>query len=87
MVAMTHILLIYDITDDRVRNKVACYCQDYGLDRMQYSAFYGRLNRNLQEELMLKLQHTLGKSVGTIQLIPIGADDWERRMEVGHHVS
>lgn len=81
---MMHILLIYDITEDKVRSKVACYCQDYGLDRIQFSAFYGRLNRNLQEELMLKLGATLGDTVGHIQMIPVGADDWERRMEVGN---
>ncbi len=83
--ALMHLLVLYDITDDRVRTKVACVCEDYGLDRIQYSAFYGRLSRNLQEELMLKMRRLLGEKAGSIQLVPIAADDWERRLEVINH--
>jgi hypothetical protein len=36
-------LLIYDIPDDRARQKVADACLDYGLERIQYSAFLGEL--------------------------------------------
>jgi len=34
-------LLIYDMPDDKLRAKVADICLDYGLDRIQYSAFLG----------------------------------------------
>jgi len=80
-----HLLVLYDITDDRVRAMVACACEDYGLDRIQYSAFCGQLSRNLQEELMLKMSRLLGDKAGRIQLVPIAADDWKRRMEVINH--
>ena len=53
---MIRCLLLYDIPDDRVRTKVADFCLDYGLDRLQYSAFLGRLSANHQEELMLKIE-------------------------------
>lgn len=78
-----HLLLIYDISNDRIRSKVACTCEDYGLDRIQYSAFYGQLNRNLQEELILRIRHLLGNEAGHVQLIPIHQNEWERRLEVG----
>lgn len=77
-----HLLVLYDISDDRIRAKIACTCEDYGLDRIQFSAFYGRLNRNLQGELMLKLSNLLGDKCGSIQLVPISEDDWKRRIEV-----
>ena len=54
-------LLLYDVTDDRKRAKIADACLDYGLDRIQYSAFTGDLTRNLQEELFVKLRTLLGK--------------------------
>ena len=38
---MTTTILIYDIPDDRLRSKVADACLEYGLDRIQYSAFLG----------------------------------------------
>lgn len=73
-------LVVYDITDDRVRNRVAEVCQDYGLDRIQYSAFLGELSRNHQEELFLRAKKCLGKKGGNVQLFPICKSDWEQRL-------
>lgn len=73
-------LLIYDIPNDNARTKVADVCLDYGLDRIQYSAFLGQLNRGLQEELLLRIQRRMGKKSGNVQLIPICAKDWTERM-------
>ena len=72
-------LLIYDISDDHKRAKVADVCLDYGLDRLQYSAFGGNISRNLQEELFLKVCGVLGKAAGNVQLIPICGKDWQAR--------
>lgn len=80
---MMHLLVFYDISDDRVRTKVACVCEDYGLDRIQLSAFHGRLTRTLQRELIHKLGDLLGDKPGCIQLVPIASEEWEKRMEVG----
>lgn len=74
-------LLLYDVTDDRKRAKIADACLDYGLDRIQYSAFTGDLSRNLQEELFVKLRTLLGKKPGRLLLIPVCATDWEARDE------
>lgn len=72
-------LLIYDIPDDRARGKVADFCLDYGLDRVQFSAFVGDLSSNHQEELMLKITKRLGKAPGKIDLFPICREDWRAR--------
>jgi len=84
MAGMQQVVLIYDIPDDRVRQKVADVCMDYGLDRIQYSAFQGLMTRSHQKELMQKLSRLLGKRSGKIQLIPIGQQEWEQRLEVEH---
>lgn len=75
-----HCLLIYDISDDRIRTKVADACLDYGLDRIQFSAFYGNISRNYQEELFQKVEALLGKEDGQIMLLPICYKDWNARM-------
>lgn len=80
-------LLIYDIPDDRIRTKIADFCLDYGLDRIQYSAFSGDLSTNHQEELMLKLERKLGKRPGRIDLFPICRGDWKARITVEHAAS
>lgn len=72
-------LLVYDIQDDGKRTKIADACLDYGLDRIQFSAFAGEILPTHQEELMLKIRKILGKRPGNIQLFPVCAEDWARR--------
>ena len=79
-------LLVYDIPDDRKRTKIADACLDYGLDRVQFSAFLGWLLPTQQEELFLKIKKILGKKHGNIQLFPICADDWKKRKVIEQKV-
>jgi len=79
---MGQCLLVYDISHDRSRTRVADACLDYGLDRIQYSAFSGRLTRTHQEELMLKIKRLLGKRAGDIRLFPLCQRDWEARQVI-----
>ena len=75
-------ILIYDIPDDKKRKKIAEACKDYGLHRIQWSAFTGRLNRNLREELMLRLDKILGEEEGDIKLFPICNKDLKQKQEI-----
>ena len=76
------LLLIYDIPDDNARGKIADACLDYGLDRVQYSAFVGQLSTNHQQELMLKIKRKLGRKPGKVSLIPVCERDWADRQEI-----
>lgn len=69
------VILIYDIEDDKLRTRAADICLDYGLKRIQFSAFFGKLNRNRRQELGLHLQRELGAKSGRIRLIPICEQD------------
>lgn len=75
-------LVIYDISHDGARQKVADVCLDYGLDRVQFSAFLGELSRNHQESLMLKIRTRMGRQGGRVWLVPICESDWARRIEI-----
>jgi CRISPR-associated protein Cas2 len=79
---MGYVILIYDIPDDRIRHKVSERCKDYGLDRIQYSAFTGDLDRNRREELMMRLKKTLGKKQGNIRLQPVCSRDFALTKEI-----
>ena len=72
-------LVIYDIPDDRARTRVADICLDYGLLRIQFSAFMGDLSRTHQEELMLQIKRRLGRKPGNIQLFPLDQQTWAKR--------
>jgi len=63
---MSQCILVYDIPDDGKRTKIADVCLDYGLDRIQYSAFVGKLLPT-------------GKRSGNIQLVAVHAEDWANR--------
>ena len=75
-------LLVYDITHDATRAKIADFCLDYGLDRIQYSAFLGDLARTHQEELILRIGERLGDHAGKIQLFVMCDKDWRQRLEI-----
>ncbi|MBM7865396.1 CRISPR-associated endonuclease Cas2 [Heliobacterium gestii] len=64
-------LVIYDIEIDKVRVKISELCKDYGLKRIQYSAFFGELNTNRREELRQRIKKALGQTVGRIHFFPI----------------
>lgn len=81
---MATVILVYDITNDRARAKVADACLDYGLDRIQFSAFSGEMSRNHQQELMLCIKGLLGNDTSKVTLIPICETDWKNRLEIEH---
>ena len=67
--------VLYDIPDDTIRTKIAEVCKDYGLERIQFSAFCGSLTRNKREELFLRLGDVLGERPGKILLQPVCEKD------------
>ena len=77
-------LVIYDITEDKIRNKVAEVCKDYGLTRIQWSAFLGELSNNHREELYSKLIKTLKDNAGNIQIFPICSKDILLKKEISN---
>ncbi|MBS1968298.1 MAG: CRISPR-associated endonuclease Cas2 [Chloroflexi bacterium SZAS-1] len=72
-------LVIYDIPNDRARQKVADACLDYGLQRVQFSAFTGDLTRAQQRALFVELQHRLGRRDGNVQLFALDEACWRGR--------
>ena len=69
------VVLIYDIENDRLRTRIADACMDYGLERIQFSAFFGKMNRNRRQELALRLRNELGNESGRIRIIPVCEQD------------
>lgn len=69
------LVLIYDIENDRLRALASDICLNYGLERIQFSAFFGKLNRNRRQELALHLQREMGGEAARIRIIPICEQD------------
>lgn len=80
-------LVVFDIPSDRIRRKAGEMCKDYGLSRLQWSAFEGLLTRNRREELwarLVKLVEEAGDG-GRLAAFPIGAREavWATRWSAG----
>jgi CRISPR-associated protein Cas2 len=69
------IVLIYDIQDDGVRMRTSEICLNYGLERIQFSAFFGKLNRNRRQELALRIQREVEGESARVRIYPICEDD------------
>ena len=68
------VLVLYDVEDDRIRLRLADLCLNYGLVRIQFSAFLGKINRNRRQELCLRIQDLLANKSARVRVIPIMED-------------
>ncbi|RLI05147.1 CRISPR-associated endonuclease Cas2 [Candidatus Bathyarchaeota archaeon] len=83
MVEVMRYLIIYDITDDNLRNHVSELLKDYGLQRIQYSAFIGNLRRDKLNSLTVDLRRLIGEAVENVQIYPLCDLCFKGRKEIG----
>ncbi len=74
-------IVIYDIVEDKIRNKIADVCLDFGLQRIQYSAFFGELSHNQKETLFKKVKRLIGDKEGNVQIFPVCEKDLALKLE------
>jgi len=72
-------VVIYDITEDNLRALVAETLKDYGLQRIQYSAFIGDLRHDELNSLLVDLKNLIKDLTENVQLYPLC--DTEKRWE------
>jgi CRISPR-associated protein Cas2 len=65
------IWVLYDIKEDRARNKASKYCKQAGLYRVQYSAFLGSLDANQRDTLSLQLQSQIDETEDKVYILPM----------------
>ncbi|MEM2104507.1 MAG: CRISPR-associated endonuclease Cas2 [Candidatus Bathyarchaeia archaeon] len=76
-------LVIYDITNDNLRALIAETLKDYGLQRIQYSAFIGILRHDELNSLIVDLKNLIKDLVENVQLYPLCNTCFKGRREVG----
>lgn len=77
--SMLRILVLYDIPSDRARIHVADACLDYGLERIQYSAFVGMLGRAHRQELTLRIERLLDREPAKVRFILLDDAAWRQQ--------
>ena len=74
--------VIYDISDNRIRSLVAKLCKNYGLFRVQKSAFLGDLNRNESDSLALECEAAIEES-DSVYVFPMCDDCFDKIKLIG----
>ncbi|HEC98588.1 MAG TPA: CRISPR-associated endonuclease Cas2 [Nitrospirae bacterium] len=70
--------IIYDISADKARSRVAKACKNKGLYRVQKSAFLGTLNRNQIDELRIICEDLIDADVDSVYIFPMCEDDFKK---------
>ena len=83
-----HVLVIYDITDDKLRSRVADFLKSKGLTRVQKSAFIGPLTSSERADLIAGLRRLVrGHDKVNIQVYPLTEASYRRRVVIGVELS
>ena len=70
--------VIYDIAENKVRNKVVKLCKNYGLYRVQKSVFLGELNKNDTDSIALEAEGLIGQDVDSVYIFPMCDDCFKK---------
>ena len=70
--------VIYDITENKIRNRIVKLCKDYGLYRVQKSVFIGDLNKNLIDSIILESKEIIDESTDSTYIFPMCNDCFKK---------
>ncbi|MEO0247431.1 MAG: CRISPR-associated endonuclease Cas2 [candidate division WOR-3 bacterium] len=77
------IWVIYDISDDKTRNKIAKLCKNMGLYRVQKSAFLGKLSKNKIDELKIRCREEISFPNDSVFIFPMCEQDFRKVILIG----
>ncbi|HDI32235.1 MAG TPA: CRISPR-associated endonuclease Cas2 [Thermofilum sp.] len=81
-----HVLVIYDISDDGLRFKISELCKDFGLLRIQKSAFLGPLTNSRKRELVSRIRSLIsyyGSGNDNVQVFALDSFSLRSRVIIG----
>ena len=74
---------MYDIQNDKARNRIAKYCKQAGLYRVQYSVFLGSVNSNQKDELELKIEPEINTDIDKVYVFPMSKNELQQTILLG----
>jgi len=82
---MPHYLIVYDITEDKLRSEVSDMIKNCGGTRIQYSAFIVDLNEPELMVLLSRIKRLIGFRRARLFVLPICRGDMRRRITIVHN--
>lgn len=75
--------VMYDIKKDKSRSKVAKYCEQIGLTRVQYSVFLGTLEPNDKDTLQIQIEEIIDTEKDSVYIFPMSKDELKDTVLLG----
>lgn len=75
--------VMYDIENDKARTRIAKYCKQAGLYRVQYSVFLGTVNSNQKDELQLRIEPEINVDTDKVYLFPMSQNELRETVLLG----
>lgn len=75
--------VLYDIEDDKIRNKIAKLCKQTGLYRVQFSVFLGTLDKNQKDTLELQIEELIDKEKDSVYIFPMSKNELQATALLG----
>ncbi len=75
--------VMYDIENDRSRTKIARYCKQSGLYRVQYSVFLGNINENEKDTLQLQIEDLIDEERDSVYIFPMSKTGLQQTILLG----
>lgn len=75
--------VIYDISENKRRSKVSELCKNFGLRRIQKSAFAGIMTKNVAEMLSIKCKDIIDKN-DCVFIIPVCTNCFSNKLIIGY---
>lgn len=67
------LLVLFDVSENRLRDKIIEKCKDYGLQRIQKSCFRGSLPASMKAGLVSDIKKIVGEKPAKIFIQPVCA--------------
>ena len=79
----TLVWILYDISENKPRTKVAKLCKEAGLYRVQKSVFLGSIGRNRLDELRMQIDEIMNKDSDSVYIFPLCQPDFKKVITMG----
>ena len=74
----TLVWILYDISADKPRTRVAKLCKEAGLYRVQKSVFLGTIERNRLDELHMRIDDLADEDTDSVYIFPMCEPDFKK---------
>lgn len=81
---MPRVLVIYDISSNSDREKLASKLKSFGLERVQKSAFIGRVSSSTLKDIERVAKRFIKTCTDVVHIIPLSTYEYQRMKVLGN---